>query len=79
MAPVVNTLPANAGDIRDVVQSLGWEDPQEEGMATPSCIVWRIPTDKEAWWAMVHRVAKQLSSSSSSKTYNKDSSCCIYT
>ena len=45
---MVNNLPANAGDIRDVVQSLGWEDPQEEGMATPSCIVWRIPMDKEA-------------------------------
>ena len=26
------------------VQSLGWEDPLEEGMATPSSILaWRIP------------------------------------
>ena len=34
------------------VQSLGWEDPLEEGMATHSCILaWRIPKDREAWWA----------------------------
>ena len=31
------------------VQSLGWEDPLEEGMATPSCILsWRIPMDRGA-------------------------------
>ena len=36
--------PASAGDVRDQVQSLGWEDPLEEGMATPSSILaWRIP------------------------------------
>ena len=30
------------------VQSLGWEDPMEEGMATHSSILaWRIPMDKE--------------------------------
>ena len=34
------------------VQSLGWEDPLEEGMATHSNIfAWRIPMDREAWWA----------------------------
>ena len=33
---------ANAGDVR--VQSLGWEDPLEEEMATPSNILaWGIP------------------------------------
>ena len=32
------------------VQSLGWEDPLEEGMATHSSILaWRIPMDKEAY------------------------------
>ena len=32
------------------VQSLGWEDPLEEGMATHSSILaWRIPTDRGAW------------------------------
>ena len=41
------------------VQSLGWEDPLEEGMTTHSSILaWRIPTDKGAWQAIVHRVIK---------------------
>ena len=41
------------------VQSLGWEDPLEEGMATHSRILaWRIPMDREAWQATVHGVAK---------------------
>ena len=32
------------------VQSLGWEDPLEEGMATHSNILaWRIPMDRGAW------------------------------
>ena len=36
------------------VQSLGWEDPLEEGMATHSSILaWRIPS----WRAMVHGVS----------------------
>ena len=41
------------------VQSLGWEDPLEEGMATHSSILaWRIPTDTGAWQATVHGIAK---------------------
>ena len=41
------------------VQSLGREDPLEEGMATHSSILaWRIPMDKGAWRAIVHWVAK---------------------
>ena len=41
------------------VHSLGWEDPLEEGIATHSSILaWRIPMDREAWWATVHRVAE---------------------
>ena len=32
------------------VQSLGWEDPLVEGMATHSSILaWRIPMDRRAW------------------------------
>jgi len=32
------------------VQSLGWEDPLEERMATHSSILtWRIPMDRGAW------------------------------
>ena len=41
------------------VQSLGQEDPLEEGMATHSSILpWRIPMDRGAWQAIVHRVTK---------------------
>ena len=39
------------------VQSLGWEDPLEEGMAThSSSLAWRIPMDRGAWWATVHGI-----------------------
>ena len=41
------------------VQSLGWEDPLEEGMAIHSSILaLRIPMDRGAWWATIHGVAK---------------------
>ena len=52
----VKNLPA----IRETwVQSLGWEDPLEEGMASHSSILaWRIPMDRGAWQATVHGVAK---------------------
>ena len=41
------------------VQSLGWEDPLEEGMAThSSSLAWRIPRDRGIWWATVHGVSK---------------------
>ena len=41
------------------VQSLGWEDLLEKGMATHSSILaWRIPMDREAWWATVPGVTK---------------------
>ena len=41
------------------VQSLGFEDPLEEGMATHSSILaWRIPMDREAWRATVHVILK---------------------
>ena len=36
------------------LQSLDWEDPLEEGMATHSSILaWRIPMDRGAWQATV--------------------------
>jgi len=41
------------------VQSLGWEDPLEEGMATHSSILaLETPMDRGAWWATVHGVLK---------------------
>ena len=56
VAQTVKNLPAK-GETQ--VQSLGWEDPLEEGMATHSRIlVWRIPMDRGAWWAAVHGVAE---------------------
>ena len=42
------------------VQSLGWEDPLEEGTAThASILAWKIPIDRGAWWAPVHGVSKR--------------------
>ena len=41
------------------VQSLGWEDPLEEGMETHFSVpAWRIPMDRGAWLATVHRITK---------------------
>ena len=41
------------------VQSLDWEDPLEEGMATHSSILaWRIPKDRGIWRVAVHGTAK---------------------
>ena len=41
------------------VRLLGWEDLLEENIATHSSILaWRIPTDRGAWWATVHRVTE---------------------
>ena len=46
---VIKNPPANARDIKDAVQSLGWENPLEEGMATHSSILaWRIPWTEES-------------------------------
>ena len=64
VAQTVKNLPA----MRETwVRSLGWEDPLEEGMATPSSILaWRIPVDSGAWRATVHGVTNswtQLSDS----------------
>ena len=56
VAQSIKNLPA----MRETwVRPLGWEDPLEEGMATHSSIVaWRIPTDREAWQAAGHSIAK---------------------
>ena len=41
------------------IQSLGWEDPLEEGMATHSSILaWRIPMDRGALGTTVSGVTK---------------------
>ena len=52
---VVKNLPAMQ---ETQVQSLGWEDPLEKGMATHSSILaWRIPWTEKPW-ATVHGVTK---------------------
>ena len=42
------------------IQSLGREDPLEEGLATHSSILaWEIPRTEELWWSMgSHRVGR---------------------
>ena len=41
------------------IQSLGWEDTLEEGMATHSSIlVQKITMDRGTWWATVHGVTE---------------------
>ena len=41
------------------IQSLGWEDPLEEGMENHSSVLaWRIPVDRGAWLATVHGVTE---------------------
>ena len=55
----VKNLPANAGDINDVVRSLGQEDPLEERIGNPlqyTCL--ENPMDRGAWRATVHGVAR---------------------
>ena len=41
------------------VQSLGWEDPLEESMATHCSIpAWRIHMDRGAWWTTIQGAAE---------------------
>ena len=56
---VVKNLPANAGDIRDMGSTPGLGRPSGGGLGNPlhySCL--ENPMDREAWQAIVHRVAK---------------------
>ena len=53
MAHMVKNPPAM---LETRVQSLGWEDPLEEGIATHSSILpWRIPMDRGAWGPGGHK------------------------
>ena len=48
MVQRVKNLPATQKTQKTRVQSLGWEDPLEKGMATHSSILaWRIPWTEE--------------------------------
>ena len=58
------------------VRSLGWEDLLEEGIATHSTILaWRIPMDREAWWATVHGVTKSRSNEQLSTAQQQSKTC----
>ena len=53
------------------VQSLGWEDLLEEGMATHSSIpAWRSPMDRGAWRAAFHGVTKSWTRLSTANTFS---------
>ena len=60
---MVKKPPANAGDRRDVVRSLGGEGPVEKGVAThSSTLAWRIPWTGEPGRIQsmgVHRVGHE--------------------
>ena len=59
MAQRIKNPPAMQETQKMWVQSLGWEDPLEEEMATHSRILaWENPIDRGTWWATVHRVGK---------------------
>ena len=56
LAQMVKNLPAMW---ETWLQTLGWEDPLEEGMATLSSIlVWRTPIDRGAQRASVHGIER---------------------
>ena len=73
---------ANAGDIRDVGRSQGWEDPPEKGMATHSSIlVWRIPWTEELGGLQSmgsHRVGHDSSDFACMHAYMFSSSCVLF-
>ena len=58
------------------VQSLGWEDPLEKGMATHSSIfAWKVSWMEEAWQATVHGVALSQTQLSDFTFFNQRQKC----
>ena len=56
---MVKNPPAMQEPQKTWVQSLGWEDPPEEGMSNPlQCSYLQDPMDRGAWQATVHGVAE---------------------
>ena len=56
MAQQVKNLPAAQ---ETWFQSMGWEGPLEEEMATQSSILaWENSKERGAWWVTVHEVTK---------------------
>ena len=70
VALVVKNLPANAGDTRDVGSISGSGKSPGEGNGNPlqySCL--ENPMDRGAWWATVHKVARESDSLKWLSTY----------
>ena len=62
MALAVKNPPANAGDLKIQVPSLGWEDSLEEGMAIHSSILaWKIPWIEKPGGPQSMRISKESS------------------
>ena len=58
---MVKNLPATQTTWETQVQSLGWEDPLEEEMATHSSILaWEITWTEKPGGAIVHGVTKEF-------------------
>ena len=69
VAQWVKNLPAMQETQETQVQSLGWENPLEGGMATHSSILaWRNPMDRRPWQAIVHGVAEADTTESTEHT-----------
>ena len=59
MAQQVKNLPAAQETQETWFQSMCWEGPLEEEMATHSSfLAWKNPRDKGTWQAKIHRVTK---------------------
>ena len=58
MAQWVKNLPTMQKTPEAQIQSLVWEDPLEEGVATDQYFCLDNSMDREVWWPTVHRVAK---------------------
>ena len=83
VALMVKNPPASAGDVRDRVRSLSWEDPLEEGMATHSSILaWRIPWTEEPSGQQSmgsHTVGQDWSDSAAAAAHENNSSYFLFT
>ena len=56
---MLKNLPANAGDVKDLCSILGSGSSPGEGHGNPLQYSFlENPTDRGAWWATVHGVAK---------------------
>ena len=67
---VVKNLPAKAEAIKTRVQSLGWEDPLKEGVATHSSILaWRVPWTGKPGSPQGHKVSDATEVMQAQKTF----------